>query len=127
MSRFLLACDTLRRRYNCTILLVDFGGLGHKPGAMALKDAIDTEYRLERSGDKLTLTAIKMRNAILPDPLALKMHSVELPGLEDEYGNPVTSVAIEVLDALQVNQEGISKKRIRGIAGLNSAYVQTRK
>jgi hypothetical protein len=52
MSRFLLACDTLRRRYNCTILIVDFGGLGYTHGAMALKDAIDTEYRLERSGDK---------------------------------------------------------------------------
>ena len=96
MGRFLLACDALRRHYNCTILLLDFGGFGRTPGAMALKEAIDSEYHLEKSDNELTLTAIKMRDAILPNPVSLKIRSVELPGLRDEYGSKVTSAAVDV-------------------------------
>jgi len=67
-------------------------------GAIALKAALDAEYRLAK-GERLLLTATKMKDAEIPPPVAMDLATVELPGMVDDYGNPVTSAAIEVLDA----------------------------
>ncbi|MEX0654659.1 MAG: helicase RepA family protein [Phycisphaeraceae bacterium] len=102
MSRFVSACDALRRRYGCTILVVHHTGHADKSrarGAIALKAALDAEYRLADNEAGLTLTATKMKDAETPPPLGLELVSVDLPGLVDDYGNPVTSAAIEVIDA----------------------------
>lgn len=40
-----------------------------------------------------------MKEAEEPPPLTMQLVSVELPGLFDDYGEPVTSAAIEVIDA----------------------------
>lgn len=101
MSRFVSACDAVRQRYGCTILVVHHAGHGDKSrarGAIALKAALDAEYRLANDTG-LLLTATKMKDAETPPPLALEIVTVDLPGLLDDYGNPVTSAAIEVLDA----------------------------
>ncbi len=101
MSRFVSACDAIRQRYGCTILVVHHAGHGDKSrarGAIALKAALDAEYRLANDSGML-LTATKMKDAETPPPLALEMVTVDLPDLLDDYGNPVTSAAIEVLDA----------------------------
>ncbi len=101
MSRFVSACDAIRGRYGCTVLVVHHAGHGDKSrarGAIALKAALDAEYRLANDTG-LLLTATKMKDAETPPPLALEMVTVDLPGLLDDYGNPVTSAAIEVLDA----------------------------
>ena len=101
MSRFVSACDTIRRRYGCTVLVVHHTGHADKNrarGAIALKAALDAEYRLANNGN-LLLTATKMKDAETPQPVAMELVTVDLPGVVDEYGNPVTSAAIEVLDA----------------------------
>jgi hypothetical protein len=101
MSKFVIACDVIRRRYGCTILVVHHAGHGDKTrarGAIALKAALDAEYRLANDAGML-LTATKMKDAETPPPLALQLVTVDLPGLMDDYGNPVTSAAIEVVDA----------------------------
>ncbi|HRT43378.1 MAG TPA: helicase RepA family protein [Phycisphaerae bacterium] len=101
MNRFVLACDAIRQRYGCTILVVHHAGHGDKTrarGAIALKAALDAEYRLAND-DRLLLTATKVKDAETPPPLALRLVTVELPDLLDDYGNPVTSAAIEVVDA----------------------------
>lgn len=101
MSRFVSACDAIRRRYGCTILVVHHTGHAEKNrarGAIALKAALDAEYRLAND-DTLLLTATKMKDAETPPPLAMQLTTVDLPDLLDDYGNPVTSAAIEVLDA----------------------------
>jgi len=101
MSRFVSACDALRRRYSCTILVVHHTGHGDKSrarGAIALKAALDAEYRLAND-HSLLLTATKMKDAETPAPLTMQLTTVDLPGLADDYGNPVTSAAIEVCDA----------------------------
>jgi hypothetical protein len=100
MNKFVAACDVIRRRYGCTILVVHHAGHGDKSrarGAIALKAALDTEYRLENDNG-LLLTATKMKEAEMPPPLAMKLVSVTLPDMLDDDGNPVTSAAIEVLD-----------------------------
>jgi hypothetical protein len=101
MSRFVSACDGIRRRYGCTVLVAHHTGHADKNrarGAIALKAALDAEYRLANNGN-LLLTATKMKDAETPSPLAMELVSVDLPGIVDEYGNPVTSAAVEVLDA----------------------------
>lgn len=103
MTRFVAACDSIRKQYDCTILIVHHTGHAEKSrarGAVALKAALDAEYRLEKKEDGyLLLTATKMKEAEEPPPLAMRLASVELPDLLDDYGEPVTSAAIEVLDA----------------------------
>ncbi len=101
MSQFVSACDAIRRRYGCTILVVHHTGHGDKSrarGAIALKAALDAEYRLDNN-DHLLLTATKMKDAETPPPLTMELVTVELPGLVDEHGNPITSAAINVVDA----------------------------
>lgn len=101
MSKFVAACDLIRHRYDCTILVVHHAGHGDKTrarGAIALKAALDAEYRLENENG-LLLTATKMKDAETPAPVALRLVTVELPDLLDDYENPVTSAAVEVLDA----------------------------
>jgi len=101
MSAFVSACDTIRRQYHCTILVVHHTGHADKSrarGAIALKAALDAEYRLARDGN-LLLTATKMKDAEMPAPVAMELATVDLPGVVDDYGNPVTSAAIEVIDA----------------------------
>lgn len=101
MSQFISACDAIRRKYGSTILVVHHTGHSDKSrarGAIALKAALDAEYRLEKA-DSLILTATKMKDAETPAPLAMELVTVELPSLLDEFGNPITSAAINVLDA----------------------------
>ena len=101
MGRFVMACDVLRVRYGCTVLVVHHTGHADKSrarGAIALKAALDAEYRLTNE-NRLLLTATKMKEAELPPPLSMSLVGVELPGLLDEDGVQVTSAAIDVLDA----------------------------
>lgn len=101
MSRFVVACDAIRRRFGCTVLVVHHTGHADKHrarGAIALKAALDAEYRLSNFVG-LKLSATKMKEAETPPPLGLELVRVELPDMVDDYGNPVTSAAIEVLDA----------------------------
>ncbi|MBI1338075.1 MAG: AAA family ATPase [Phycisphaera sp.] len=119
MSRFVAACDAIRNRYNCTILVVHHSGHADKTrarGAMALKAALDAEYRL--AGDNgLRLTSTKMKDAETPPPLAMELVTVELPGLVDDYGNPVTSAAIDVVDADTGALESQAKAALSGKRG----------
>lgn len=101
MSKFVSACDALRRHWGSTILVLHHTGHADKNrarGAIALKAALDAEYRLANDG-KLLLTTTKMKDAEMPVPLGMELVSVELPGLTDDYGNPITSAAVNVLDA----------------------------
>lgn len=118
MSRFVSACDAIRQRYGCTILVVHHTGHADKSrarGAIALKAALDAEYRLSDNEAGLKLTATKMKDAETPPPLALEMVTVDLPDLLDDYGNPVTSAAIEVIDAdtgaIESAAKAVSSKR----------------
>ena len=103
MSAFVAACDALRRHYRCAMLVIHHAGHGDKSrarGAIALKAALDAEYRVVKTeGSRLVLTATKMKDAEIPPPLAMELVTADLPGMVDEYDNPVTSAAIEVLDA----------------------------
>lgn len=98
MTRFVESLDFLRVTYDSTILIVHHTGHSNKDrsrGAMALKAALDSEFRLDvDETGVIRMECTKMKDAEIPEPMAFKTAVVEL-GLNDEEGNPVTSVVLE--------------------------------
>ena len=103
MTQFISACDALRLRYGCTVLVIHHTGHGDKNrarGAIALKAALDAEYRLVKVGDdQAMLTTTKMKDAEDPEPVQLDFVEVELSDVVDDFGHPATSVAMDVVSA----------------------------
>lgn len=70
MSTFIGHLDQyLRQPYQCTVLLIHHTGHGNKDrarGAMALRAAVDFEFRMERADDRVRLTCTKQKDAEPP-------------------------------------------------------------
>lgn len=95
MTKFVAALDQFRERYGCTILLVHHTGHTDKKrarGNMALKGALDAEYRVEKKQDGVVIECTKMKDAPEPPPIHFSLMSVELGTGQD--GKPITSAAL---------------------------------
>jgi len=95
MNAFVTAVDDLRRDYCATALIVHHSGHGDKSrgrGAMSLKGALDAEFMVKTSGELMTITATKMKDAALPDPLYRRFETVELGKASD--GTVMTSAVL---------------------------------
>ena len=101
MGAFIQAADTIRTQYGCTILLIHHTGhtdKGRARGAMALKGALDAEYRLDKDDDGVVrLEATKMKDASLPGPLAFRLQGVGL-GVFDDEGVEATSAVLALTE-----------------------------
>ncbi|CAM5420211.1 hypothetical protein FALB51S_02494 [Frigidibacter albus] len=84
MGAFVAAMDDLRANWpGAVVLIVHHSGHGEKQrarGAMALKGALDFEYRLEKDESALTLTNTKMKDAEPPADLFFALVGVDLDG-----------------------------------------------
>ncbi|WP_169053204.1 helicase RepA family protein [Falsirhodobacter xinxiangensis] len=82
MSGFIVAMDDLKARYpGCVLMLVHHSGHGDKGrarGAMALKGALDFEFRVERDGARVRVVNTKMKDAEPPADLHFTLEGVEL-------------------------------------------------
>lgn len=98
MSMVIQALDSLRLKYGCTVLLIHHTGHGDKSrarGAMALKGALDAEYRMEKDDQGVVrFSPIKMKEAELPPPMAFKIRSVGL-GIYDDDEQEVNSAILD--------------------------------
>ena len=92
MNRFIDHVDVyLKARFGCSVLLVHHTGHANKErarGAMALKGALDFEYRVERSQELATATTVgvintKMKDAEQPGALWLEAIAVEIDAEND--------------------------------------------
>lgn len=115
MSGFISNIDKIRGKFRSCILLVHHTGHGDKSrgrGSMALKGALDTEYRLEKAEvDVVRMINTKMKDHQAPDPMAFKLNTVELP-FTDDQGQQVTSAVLEATEYLPpANQEKTGKGR----------------
>ena len=101
MNNFVCAVDDLKARYPVsTIMLVHHTGHGDKQrarGAIALKGALDAEYRIEKSSDVVSMTPTKMKDADEPAPIAFKLVDVSLG--TTKRGEPYGSAVLELTDA----------------------------
>ncbi len=96
MGQFVRNADTLRRRWNATVLIVHHSGKDGDRGARgssALKGAADAEYEVNRGNDDqlIRLVPRKMKDAEEPEPLAFEL--VGVPILDDT-GNPIMGAAL---------------------------------
>jgi len=98
MNRFVAALDSIRGISGASILIVHHTGHDNKSrarGSIALKGAVDVEYRLDKDEHKIVrMEATKMKDAEIPPGLAFFMRSVELP-IENDDGEPITSAILE--------------------------------
>jgi hypothetical protein len=82
MSDFVASVDDIKAHFpNCTILIVHHTGHAEKQrarGAMALKGALDCEYRLEKANSVITMTNTKMKDAEPPSSMSFQLQSIEL-------------------------------------------------
>jgi len=97
MTACIAAMDRIRMLYRCTVLVIHHSGHGDKSrarGAMALRGALDFEYRFDRDENGIIrMQATKMKDAERPEPLAFKIAAVDL-GIKGDDGEPVTSAVL---------------------------------
>jgi len=97
MSASIAAMDRIRIPYRCTVLPIHHSGHGDKSrarGAMALRGALDSEYRFEKDENGIVrMQATKMKDAEHPEPMAFKIATVDL-GIPGNDGEPVTSAVL---------------------------------
>lgn len=98
MSQFIQALDILRAKSQATVLIVHHSGHGDKSrarGAMALKGALDAEYRLDKGDDGvIRMEATKMKEADHPKPIAFRLKTIPLSLMNEN----VTSAVLELTD-----------------------------
>lgn len=81
MTAFVAALDAIRAKLRCTIVLVHHSGHGDKQrarGSMALKGAVDAEYRVEKKGKRVTVENHKMKDAPPPPTMQFQLDEVVL-------------------------------------------------
>ncbi|WP_420587565.1 helicase RepA family protein [Marivita sp.] len=82
MSEFVVAIDDLKARFpGSSVLIVHHSGHAEKQrarGAMALKGALDTEYRIELDGKVMRLVNTKMKDAEPPQDVYFQFEQVDL-------------------------------------------------
>jgi len=110
MTAVVAGLDDIRMDYKPGVLLVHHTGHGDKGrarGAMALKGALDSEYRVEKDDTgTVRVENTKMKDHTKPDPMAFKLATIEL-GMEDEDGEEITSA---VLNPVAYSEPGKDKK-----------------
>lgn len=98
MGRFVQAADAVRAQFRSTVLLIHHCGHADKTrsrGSMALKGAVDAEYRMDmdKSGT-IRLESLKMKDAEKPAPKAFRLKKVELPLFDQDTGDTITSAVL---------------------------------
>lgn len=82
MSNFIVAMDDLKARYpRCVVMIVHHSGHQEKNrarGAMALKGALDCEFRVEKEGREVQLINTKMKDAEPPPDLFFTLETIHL-------------------------------------------------
>lgn len=109
MSKFIQAADDLRTISQATVLIVHHNGHGDKGrarGAMALKGALDAEYRLDKDeAGTIRMEATKMKDAKYPEPCAFQLRSVPLNVCNSD-GEPEFSAVLETTSYAPPPQKG---------------------
>jgi hypothetical protein len=84
MSEFIVAIDDMKATFpGCCVLIVHHSGHADKQrarGAMALKGALDFEFRVEKDGTSLKLVNTKMKDAEAPQDVFFSFRQVDLKG-----------------------------------------------
>jgi hypothetical protein len=135
MSRFILHIDRwFRQRFTTFVAAVHHSGhnMERARGSSALKAAVDAECEVTKDeSGAIRVRFTKMKEAECPADLLLRLSSVELPGLVDDEGAPVTSATLKVADDLinskiaeRSTGEGVFAKEVMTL--LHTEFVSVR-
>lgn len=109
MGLFVQHMDRLKHELETTVLIVHHTGQGDKHrarGASALKGAVDIEHRVEaRAGGTIALQTLKMKDGELPEPVLMRLHSVDL----GEIGN--SAVVVQADEFVDDPEPPMSKQK----------------
>lgn len=126
MSKYVSATDEIRlATKGAAVMTIHHSGLGDKNrgrGSSALRAAIDCEYNVSKDGGTVRLENVNMKEAPNPDPIAFKTKSVDL-GVEDEDGEPVTSLVLERTEYAPKSGEksgGLSPEQVHLLIGVRN-------
>jgi hypothetical protein len=125
MSEFVAAVDAIKARYEgCTALLVHHSGHADKlrsRGSMALKGALDAEYRVSKTGDAaVSLFNTKMKDAPPPVAMHFTLQDVVL-GLDGDGREYGSAVLVATEGSGQVREKKLSAGMKLGLDSLLQA------
>ena len=96
VNEFIVACDSIKEEYGCTVMLVHHSGHQSKErarGASQINAALDHEFRIDAVGDNLvTLTFTKQKEDAMPEPKAFTKLPIEMMTADMEH---VSSIVLE--------------------------------
>lgn len=96
MSAFVSALDRFRTSFSgATVLVVHHSGNANKDrarGAVALKAALDAEYRVAKVGNTISVVNTKMKEAAEPAPMLFGLADVKLG--QNRHGQPYSSAVL---------------------------------
>lgn len=99
MNKFIFSIDMyIRLPFSCCILIVHHTGHNEKDrarGAMALKGALDTEYRVKIKNKLISMIATKMKDAELPPSISFRLIPISI-GIVDHKGRDINSAVLEL-------------------------------
>lgn len=132
MSKFIQAADALRTISHATVFIVHHSGHGDKKrarGAMALKGALDAEYRSDKDESGIMrVEATKMKDAKYPDPSAFKILTVPLKGLNNDEEPQFSAVlqSTSYSPPPQKGKTGRGKHQTHALAILQNLHSEAR-
>jgi hypothetical protein len=109
------ACAALQREFKCAIILVHHTGVSQDAqdrarGSSAWRGAMDVEIQVKGDGDSyVTLNQTKNKDAERQKPLNFELVTTIVPGWIDEDGAQVTTRIIEISEAINVEEEKLTK------------------
>ncbi|HCD56563.1 AAA family ATPase [Haliea sp.] len=98
LGRFLTTLTALTQATGASIFLAHHSGhasSGRARGSSALRAAMDVEYKLEKSGQTVTVSCTKAKEHEAPEPACFELQEVVLPGWFDDEGIPLKSAILQ--------------------------------
>lgn len=129
MNAFILAADTLRRRYDgCAVLLVHHTGHMEKNrmrGASALRGALDLEILVQKDGGHVVVSSTKQKDAGGFEPMHFSLETV--PVMVARSGEDVTSCFLEEMGEAPetVRKDELTKVEAYGLDSFRRAAEKT--
>lgn len=122
MGKFVAVIDSLRAKFpGCTVLIVHHNGHASKDrarGAIALPGAVDSEFRVEKVKDLVTVVNTKMKDAPQPPPLTFRLENVD-------FGNGASSAVLVETKAPPPMTEASSNHRLARETYIRAAVAGT--
>ena len=127
MGELIKACDAIRERYGCAVVLVHHAGHNQDRarGSSAIKAALDTEISATKDGPVITLQSTKSKEGEPFRPLTFQLAGVDT-GWNDEDGERVYSAVLEPCDA-PGKDEAIGKNQTLALGVLKEMYTNRQK